>query len=635
MLPVIYDGTGQAQAERFTLKAGKLSLVYEAGLIRYVSAGNREILRGVYAAVRDQNWDTIPGVLRDVSVDAQADSFHVRFTSEHQQGELHFVWHGEIVGTADSTISFTFAGTAQSTLQTNRTGFCILHPMTLGGQACVIEHADGSIETGVFPDKVAPVPPYSNIRTIRHAVLPGVDAEVRMEGDLYELEDQRNWSDASYKTYCTLHQQPQPVTLVAGATINQSVTIRLLGDPADVPLVKQGNILTINPAQRLKIPFIGLGMASHDEPLTEREYERLAALYLGHFRHELYFTDDMEDRLYEAVEDANVLEIDLEVGAHFGENLRAELARLNKALEDLDHGDLYILVRRHGEGATNPETFKLVQEAFDDLQSVFLVAGTDDNFETLNVERWPAGLAERAWYTSTPQVHAFDNSTMIETFPAMASVAAFAREITGAAVMVSPITLKPRWDRAVVREMLAAGKLPGDVDVRQTSLFGAGWVVGVIGALARGGAESATFFETTGVYGVMESDYGTPFADQFPSHPGRVYPMWHVFADVGEFMEGRVLASDSSQPLVFNGLALREGSRYRVLVANHTAEPQAVTIIGLDGRWSLKALDETTAEAALSDPEGYRDSAGQVVEAEDGRLVIELRPYAIARLDKV
>ena len=38
MLPVIYDGTGQAQAERFTLKAGKLSLVYEAGLIRYVSA---------------------------------------------------------------------------------------------------------------------------------------------------------------------------------------------------------------------------------------------------------------------------------------------------------------------------------------------------------------------------------------------------------------------------------------------------------------------------------------------------------------------------------------------------------------------------------------------------------------------
>ncbi|MBN8636580.1 MAG: hypothetical protein J0M07_14725, partial [Anaerolineae bacterium] len=73
----------------------------------------------------------------------------------------------------------------------------------------------------------------------------------------------------------------------------------------------------------------------------------------------------------------------------------------------------------------------------------------------------------------------------------------------------------------------------------------------------------------------------------------------------------------------------------RVLVANHTADTQAVTIVGLDGRWSLKALDETTAEAALSDPEGYRDRPGSVVEAEDGRLVIELRPYAIVRLDKV
>ena len=99
-------------------------------------------------------------------------------------------------------------------------------------------------------------------------------------------------------------------------------------------------------------------------------------------------------------------------------------------------------------------------------------------------------------------------------------------------------------------------------------------------------------------------------------------------------IDSTLIARDGTLPPE-NGLALREGSRYRVLVANHTAEPQAVTIIGLDGRWSLKALDETTAEAALSDPEEYRDSAGQVVEAEDGRLVIELRPYAIARLDKV
>ncbi len=635
MLPVIYDGTGQPPAERFTLKAGKLSLIYEAGLIRYVSAGNREVLRGVYAAVRDHNWETIPGVLRDVTVDAQADSFHIRFTSDHQQDDIHFVWQGEISGSTDSTIHFTFTGEALTAFQTNRTGFCILHPMTLSGQACIVEHADGTVEEGVFPDKIAPVPPYTNIRTLTHQVLPEVSAEVRMEGDLYELEDQRNWSDASYKTYCTLHGQTLPVTLAAGATIQQSVTIRLIGDPADVPLVKQGNILHINSAQRWKIPFIGLGMASHDEPLTEREYERLSALYLAHCRHELYFTDDMEDRLYDAVEDANVLEIDLEVCVHFGENLRAELARLYKALEELDHGDIYILISRHGEMMTNPETFKLVQEAFDDLQSVFLVAGTDANFEIFNGERPPVGLAERVWYASTPQIHAFDNATMIETFPAMASVAANAREISGAAVLVSPITLKPRWDRAVVRDLLAAGQLPGDVDVRQTSLFGAGWVIGVVGALARGGAESATFFETTGVYGVMASERGDSFADRFPSTPGAVYPLWHIFADIGEFMEGRVLSAESSQALLFTGLALREGSRYRVLVANHTADTHTVTITGLDGRWEFKSLDETTAEVAARDPEGYREEAGQVMEAEDGRMVIELRPYAIARLDKL
>lgn len=37
-----------------------------------------------------------------------------------------------------------------------------------------------------------------NLKSIAYA---GVISE--FEGDVFEMEDQRNWTDASYKTYCT------------------------------------------------------------------------------------------------------------------------------------------------------------------------------------------------------------------------------------------------------------------------------------------------------------------------------------------------------------------------------------------------------------------------------------------------
>ena len=39
-----------------------------------------------------------------------------------------------------------------------------------------------------------------------------------MEGDTFEMEDQRNWTDASYKTYVRPLALPWPYTLAGGAS---------------------------------------------------------------------------------------------------------------------------------------------------------------------------------------------------------------------------------------------------------------------------------------------------------------------------------------------------------------------------------------------------------------------------------
>ena len=38
-----------------------------------------------------------------------------------------------------------------------------------------------------------------DIRAIGHQVTPDIWATVRMTGETFEMEDQRNWTDASYK----------------------------------------------------------------------------------------------------------------------------------------------------------------------------------------------------------------------------------------------------------------------------------------------------------------------------------------------------------------------------------------------------------------------------------------------------
>ena len=50
-------------------------------------------------------------------------------------------------------------------------------------------------------------------------------ADVRMEGDTFEMEDHRNWTDASFKTYVRPLALPWPYTLPKGETFKQSVTL--------------------------------------------------------------------------------------------------------------------------------------------------------------------------------------------------------------------------------------------------------------------------------------------------------------------------------------------------------------------------------------------------------------------------
>ena len=128
---------------------------------------------------------------------------------------------------------------------------------------------------------------------------------------------------------------------------------------------------------------------------------------------------------------------------------------------------------------------------------------------------------------------------------------------------ITPITLRRRVNPYATGPIPNPdpGELPPRVDLRQLSLFGAGWTIGSLKHAVDGGVASLTYYETTGWLGLMETERGSPLPDRFPSIPGSVFPVYHALADVGEFAGGHAVGSSSSEPLRIDGIVLAKGGR--------------------------------------------------------------------------
>ena len=90
---------------------------------------------------------------------------------------------------------------------------------------------------------------------------------------------------------------------------------------------------------------------------------------------------------------------------------------------------------------------------------------------------------------------------------------------------------------------------------------------------------------------------------------------------------------ESSDPLRVAALALRRDGRVRLLLANLTPRSQRVRVPVQGDPLTVRTLDETSAEAAMREPEAFREREGEPAVAMNGTIELELRPYAVARLD--
>ncbi|NJM39960.1 MAG: hypothetical protein HC853_03880, partial [Anaerolineae bacterium] len=318
-------------------------------------------------------------------------------------------------------------GEAHSTFLRNRLGFCVLHPADQAGAECVVEHVDGNSEQAKLPRTIyayQPVEPFSEMRGLRVKLGKDVWANMRFGGDTFEMEDQRNWTDASFKTFCTPLRLPYPVEVTQGSQVRQTVGLRVEGSEgrrqkAKGRKNKQAVDFSILNSTFSSIPRMGVGQSYAGKALTAKQAERLRALNLKHVRVDAHLGDATVVKvLGRAVKDSAALGVPLEAALFISpESAAAQLAAFRGLLEMLKPKVSHWLIYPAVESQVFAPPIRLLIDAARqhlgsyDKQARF-VGGTDADFIFANKQAHAYhGIAGMDGFCvcSNPQVHAFDN----------------------------------------------------------------------------------------------------------------------------------------------------------------------------------------------------------------------------------
>ena len=600
------------------LRAGGLEARLVGADVRSVRWHGEEVLRHVYVAVRAPDWSTVPGTVDQLEVHSTADAFSVRCTSTHRAGPLHFRWEGTVaarVRNGAAELTMTMRGRALSAYRHNRTGLCLLHPPAVAGTPVVLTTPDGRREQHAFPELIGPQADVDGVlqpvlgplrsMTLQHRCGP---VEVVLDGDDFEVEDQRNWTDASFKTYSTPLALGTPHLVEQGQEVVQQLTLRLPAPPAGTPApVRQGHRLRVTAGTGVLLGGVGVLTDDAGRPTADAGRELLSLAGLDHVRVEVR-SSDPADGVARRIALARALGVPVQLALFLPADPPTAAGVATAALDrlaDLPLAAVLVLPDAPPGPAsevTPPELVRVVREVLRIRRPGTAVGGgTAHNFCELNRRRPAPGLLDVVTFPVVPQVHATDDTTIVESHQVLATVVETARDFLGdTPLFVGPVTFRARRP---------GGDPAAETDPRQGTAFAAAWLLGELAGLLGAGAEAVTAFATAGPHGVLGEASGGAVASSSLA----------VLAAVAALRGGEVAVVQGHDPVETAALAV---------VPRDSPVGAARLLLGdLTGRTRSMELPERTGRVLAHGPMGWQPATVDT----DGRVAV--RPCGLLMLD--
>ena len=605
-------GTTERAPESTVLVAGDLRVDLQDGNLRTLRFRGHEVLRAVAFLVRDKDWGTCSATITDLVVEQAGDAFFVAYRARYTApsgANLDCVL--SISGTVDG-VTFKADCVSDADFETARAGFVVLHPVVgLAGQPVAVRHGDGSVETARWPDEIEPWQPFKDIAAITHRVAPGIEATTTFGGDVFEMEDQRNWTDGSYKTYVRPLALPWPYCIAENAPFSQSVAVELQVNADAKPAGEASAAITLRlMPTMLAFPEIGVGLRPEclaDELSTAGVLKTVGARHLI-----AHFDPDAGHGLealqgYAEIAEQSGLKVTLELAVPckrpLDEALAEAAALVRKAGLTLDTVFTCPSVDRQSTppGSVWPDcppmedVYATVRAAF---PGVRLGGGMMSYFTELNRKRVPGDLIDYVSHCTNPIVHAADDLSVMQTFEALRYVVRSTRAIYGdTPYRIGPSTIAMRQNPygTSTKENFSGARIPmANIDPRHNGQFGAAWTLAYAATVASAGLEVLTLSTLAGPFGLVAGEGEATAA-------GDLRPLAFVLARLGALAGEAVVAVETSRPDAVLGLATRD----RLLLANITPEAQNVSLPENPRRVSLigaESADLPKADGKLTLP---------------------------------
>lgn len=639
---ILLTGTANPEPKTQALKAGKLEAVYDAGALRWIKWDGLEILRAIMFLVRTPGWGTPPADLSNLAIQQDTERFSVSYDAHYGEKDSGVVLKVLLEGSADGSLSATSTIRSEVPFDTNRSGFVILHPLDgFAGTQVNVDHANDPARTLEMPAQISPGQPVMDMKAITHKPVSGLTVETRFEGDIFEMEDHRNWSDASFKTYSRPIGLPYPYQLLPDEPVEQAVHIKITDDGASSQ-AKPAVATPVIAGQKMPSYALPLDTVAQAAQALEQSGAMRAlapSRIMLRFDSTVEKTDAAFSDLAELLElTGAALELQIVLEASDDEAAGVELSlisnRLNAAGVAVSHVSAFAKVDEQSfqpgqERPPHPSEKAIAGHLTDQFPDAKRIGGTPAFFTEFNRKRPDSSLWQGVTFATTPVVHAADDASVMETLQSLPHILGSAVALagglpismgpTGIGARLNPYGSAPSDNDPDEREGMAAQ------DPRQRGLFTAAWIVGYLARSAPFGLERFAFGAPVGPFGLISTPQKFARAYWNEQSTGAAYPLYHVARWINAAGGGTVLSA-STQNDVAQLLWERDGIRF-ALMANLATTPRPVPKMDFADAQAI-VLDASSLAALSSDLKPEPSTAVADVAELDAYAVLFVREGA-------
>ena len=493
--------------EKFTIN--NFSVLRDNLFLRNIKYNNIEILKLISFLVRDKNWNNYSPEIIKTSSYNKDQQLHFEFDLKY--GDVEQLEVKLLLSIGSNSVKLIANGKFLTDFWTNRIGFNLLLPLDgVVNQQVIVSKSDQTTETLKYPLIIQPDQPMVKFNNLSYEMFDSIALNIRFDGIHFEMEDQRNWGDASYKIYSGSLLDPFPYKENKNSAFHQEIEITVREKNNSLETISNQNIIPLNIQEEYAMPKIGIKV--------DNETNGIDIVNVDFVYHLVDF-----ERNTESKPNFNNLPIYLVALIDHTKKVKDIVKDIkdyilsNKISVDkiLICPKIYLnSFQPAGEWPSVPKLGDYYKEAKIQLPDVHIFSGMVTNFTELNRKK-PDGKFDGINFSFTPIVHDASDYGVLDTPNSLKyilhSVNNFSKDTP---IHIGPMTLGMHFNP--YGEKLAANidqvRLEmTDFDPRHDSLIGLNWTIAVFAETLSKNTKFITIASLKGVHGILtESNQKRP-----------------------------------------------------------------------------------------------------------------------------